>query len=47
MAALAVVAVVDQRHPLLALAQTPAQGKIATKECSYIEVSDFLSRFLY
>jgi len=54
MAAVAAVAVVDHRHPLLALAQTPAQGETATKEIPdqgphnpswlYIEVSDYLPR---
>jgi len=46
MAAPAVVGVVDHRHPLLALAHTPAQGKTTTEEwgprCLYTEVSDDL-----
>jgi len=44
MAALAVVVVVGHRHQLLALIQTPAQGKTATNpRCRYVEVSDDLS----
>jgi len=46
MAAPAAVAVVDHRHPLLALAHTPAQGQTATMEWGprflYIEVSNDL-----
>ena len=43
MAALVVVAGVDHRHPLLALAQTPARRKAATNPCLDVGVSDDLS----